>query len=121
MEVKVPLSLDEVWTLMRLVPLAQINTVVVETEGTAPSVPSEWRSLDWGRGFTRRAIDWTEDMLREAFLVGTMRIMKVITRRGVYLIDRANRYIFVNDITPLIIPQNLNDLGIVAGRYEWVF
>lgn len=121
MEVKVPLSLDEVWALARMIPVGQINTVVIESGDKSVPPPAEWRLLDWGGGFTRRSIDWTEAMLYEAFQVGTIRIMKVITRRGVYMVDRVNRYIFVNDTEPYITPQHLIEMGIVAGRYEWVF
>lgn len=121
MEVKIPLSLDEVWSLIRLIPLGQINTIVVETDVKSAVAPADWRLLDWGGGFTRRSIDWTEEMLHEAFQIESMRIVKLITRRGVYLIDRANRYIFVNDSEPYVTPQHLVDLGIVTGRYEWVF
>jgi hypothetical protein len=122
MEVKIPLSLDEVWALIRLIPVGKINTVVVETDETLVGTPpGEWRLLDWGRGFTRRSIDWTEEMLHEAFRLGTMRLIKIITRRGVYMLDRVNRYIFINDTAPYITPQHLMEMGIVAGRYEWVF
>jgi hypothetical protein len=121
MEVKVPLSLDEVWTLIRLIPIGQINTIVVETEDKLMSAPAGWDLLDWAIGFTRRSIDWKEVMLYEAFQVGTVRLIKIITRRGVYLVDRLNRYVFVNDSEPYVTPQHLIELGIMAGRYEWVF
>jgi hypothetical protein len=121
MEVKLPLSLDEVWALVRLIPVGQINTVVVENEEIVATALPNWQLLDWGRGFSRRSIDWTEDMLYETFRLGSMRLIKIITRRGVYMIDRGNRYIFVNDKEPYITPQHLMEMGITAGRYEWVF
>jgi hypothetical protein len=121
MEVKIPLSLDEVLALVHLIPIGQINTVIVETENTLSEAPPQWRLLDWGRGISRRSIDWTEDMLREAFRLGTMIGIKIMTRRGAYLVDRANRYVFVNDSEPYITPHHIMEMGIVAGRYEWVF
>lgn len=121
MEVKVPLSLDEVWALVRLIPVGQINTVVVETDDVMAAAPAHWVLTDWRRGFMRRCIDWSEAMLYEAFQIGAMRLMKIITRRGIYTVDRVNRYIFVNDSEPYVTPKHLVDMGIVAGRYEWVF
>ncbi len=121
MEVKIPLSLDEVWALMRLVPMGHINTVVVETDVVLATAPSHWTLTDWGRGIMRRSIDWTEAMLSEIFQMDSMRTVKIVTRRGVYLVDRVNRYIFVNDTEPYVTPQHLVEMGIVAGRYEWVF
>lgn len=123
MEVKIALSLDEVWALIRLVPVGQINTVVVECDDViAPAaVPPNWKLSDWGRGCTRRSIDWTEAMLYEIFQVESLRIVKLVTRRGVYMVDRAHRYVFVNDSDPYVTPQHLVEMGIVAGRYEWVF
>ena len=121
MEVKIPLSLDEVWVLVRLIPIGQINTVVVETEDIIITPPPHWKISDWSRGITRRSIDWSEEMLSEMFQAGSIRAVKVVTRRGVYLLDRINRYIFVNDVEPCVTPQHLIEMGIVAGRYEWVF
>ena len=121
MEVKIALSLDEVWALVRLIPLGQINTVVVESDVVMAAAPPHWTLSDWGRGITRRSIDWSEAMLYEMFQVASMRAVKIITRRGNYLIDRVNRYIFVNDSAPYVTPQHLMDMGMVAGRYEWVF
>lgn len=121
MEVKISLSLDEVWSLIRLIPVGQINTIIVETEEKSAAPPAEWKLLDWGLGFTRRSIDWNEAMLHESFQVGTVRLIKIVTRRGVYMFDRVNRYIFVNDVEPYVTPQHLIEMGIVAGRYEWVF
>lgn len=121
MEVKIALSLDEVWAMVHLIPIGQINTVIVETENTLTSPPPDWRLLDWGRGISRRSIDWNEHMLHEAFRLGTMTGIKIVTRRGVYLVDRVNRYVFVNDKEPYITPHHIMEMGIVAGRYEWVF
>jgi hypothetical protein len=121
MEVKIPLSLDEVWALVRLVPVGQINTVVVESDIALAAAPTHWMLTDWGRGIMRRSIDWTEAMLHEMFHVESMRAVKIITRRGNYLFDRADRYIFVNDTEPYVTPQHLVEMGIIAGRYEWVF
>lgn len=120
MEVKIPLSLDEVWSLISLIPVGKINTVVVETD-CVTTAPLNWTLSDWGRGIIRRSIDWTEAMLYEAFQIESMHKIKVVTQRGVYIIDRVKRYIFINDSEPFVTPQHLVELGIFAGRYEWVF
>lgn len=121
MEVKIALSLDEVWALIRLVPVGQINTVIVECDGVLRAAPTHWTLTDWGRGCVRRSIDWTEAMLYEIFQLESLRIVKIITRRGAYTVDRAHRYVFVNDSDPYVTPQHLVEMGIAAGRYEWVF
>lgn len=121
MEVKIPMSLDEVWALVRRVPLGQINTIIVDTDNVISVAPPHWTLTDWRCGIIRRSIDWSEAMLYEIFQMESIRTIKVVTRRGVYIFDRVNRYIFVNDSEPYVMPQHLMEMGIVAGRYEWVF